>query len=90
MEFNQFRYNKKHDTFRTLVNVYNFNKDEIDVYIRSDYKVVVSDNQIEDIVDIPERVKLESVKCHYVDDQKTLLMIELRLKDLDVNIIWNE
>ena len=28
MEFNQFKYSKKHDTYRTLVNVYNFKRED--------------------------------------------------------------
>jgi len=88
MEFNNFRYSKKHDSYRSIINVYNFNLDEIEVYLRADYKVVVSDNKLEDIVDVPYRVKLESIHCHYVDDNKTLLMIELKLKDLDVSVNW--
>ena len=88
MEFNNFKYSKKHDTFRTLVNVYNFDASNLDVHIRSDYKVVISDNLIEDTIDIPERVKLKEVKCHFVDDNKTILMVELILKDLEINVNW--
>lgn len=88
MEFNNLKYSKKHDTYRTLVNVYNYDKNRIDVFIRSDYKIVVTDDKIEEIIEIPERIKIESVQCDFIDDNKTILMLELKLKDLDINVKW--
>jgi len=88
MDFNNFKYSKKHDTFRTLINVYNFNKEQIEVYVRSDYKIIVTDDTLEEILDIPNRIKLSSILCHYVDNNKTLLMIELKLKDLEITVNW--
>lgn len=89
MEFNQFKYSVKHDTYRTLVNVYNFLREDLDVYLRSDYKIVVTDyGDNEEIIVVPERVKIKEVKCHFVDDKDTILMIELKLKDLDIEVKW--
>lgn len=88
MVFSNFKYSKKHDTFRTIINMYNFKKEDVSVYTRADYKIVVTDNIIEDIIDVPDRIKITNVICHYVDDRKTLLMIELKLKDLDIKVNW--
>ena len=89
MEYNLFRYNKKHDTYRALVNVYNFNREDLDVYLRADYKIVISDYKIEDdIIVIPERIKIQEVICHFVDDNESILMIELKLKDLGIEVNW--
>ncbi len=89
MEFSIFKYSKKHDTYRSLVNVFNFNKDDLDIYLRSDYKIVVTDYDEEEIIIVPERIKIQEVGCHYVNDEKTILMIELKLKDLDIPVNWN-
>ena len=89
MEYNNFKYSKKHDTYRALINVYNFNKESLEVYLRSDYKIVITDNKDEeDLIIVPERIKIEKVICHFVNDDKTILMIELKLKDLDISIDW--
>ena len=86
MEFSNFKFSKKHNNFRTLINVYNFNKDNFDVYLRSDYKIIVSDDKIEEIINIPERIKIKEITCHYVTD--SIIMIEIILKDLDFEIKW--
>ncbi len=91
MEFNNFKYSEKYDTFRTLVNVYKFDKKELDVYLRSDYKIVVTDHkENEEIIVIPERVKIQSVVCHYVNNEQTIVMIELKLKDLGITVKWKD
>lgn len=88
MEFNQFKYGKKHDTYRTLVNVYNFKREDLEVYVRSDYKIVVTDYLSEEIIIVPERVKIEKIICHFVNKEETILMIELKLKDLEIEVIF--
>jgi len=88
MEFNQFKYSKKHDTYRTLVNVYNFKREDLEVYVRSDYKIVVTDYLSEEIIIVPERVKIEKIICHFVNKEETILMIELKLKDLEIEVIF--
>tara|TARA_Y100000389_G_scaffold19791_1_gene17116 strand:- start:6222 stop:6491 length:270 start_codon:yes stop_codon:yes gene_type:complete len=88
MEFNQFKYSKKHDTYRTLVNVYNFKREDLEVYVRSDYKIVVTDYLSEEIIIVPERVKIEKIICHFVNKEETILMIELKLKDLEIEVVF--
>tara|TARA_B110000977_G_C10669119_1_gene334948 strand:- start:263 stop:532 length:270 start_codon:yes stop_codon:yes gene_type:complete len=88
MEFNNFSYSEKHDTYRALINTFNFLREDLDVYIRSDYKIVITDNIISDVIVVPERIKIEEIICHFVDDKETILMIELKLKDLGINIKW--
>jgi len=88
MEFNQFKYSKKHDTYRTLVNVYNFKREDLEVYVRSDYKIVVTDYLSEEIIVVPERVKIQKIICHFVNKEETILMIELKLKDLEIEVVF--
>mgnify|MGYP003670718481 FL=1 len=89
MTYNNFKYSKKHDSYRALVNVYNFNSKDLEVNLRADYKIVISDNIIkDDVIVIPERIKIQDIQCHFVDDNNSILMIELRLKDLDIQIKW--
>jgi len=88
MQFNSFQYSNKHDTYRCLVNTYNFKREDLDVSVRSDYKIVVSDFIIEEMIIVPERVKIQEVQCHFVNKEETILMIELKLKDLGIDIIW--
>lgn len=91
MEFNSFKYSEKHDTYRCLVNIYNFSREDLDVYLRSDYKIVVTDYKTkptEEIIIVPERVKIQEVICHFVNQEETILMIELKLKDLEIPVNW--
>ena len=88
MEFNQFKYSKKHDTYRTLVNVYNFKREDLEVFVRSDYKIVVTDYLSEEIIVVPERIKIQKIICHFVNKEETILMIELKLKDLEIEVVF--
>ena len=88
MQFNNFQYSKKHDTYRCLVNTYNFKREDLEVYVRSDYKIVVTDYLSEEIIVVPERVKIQKIICHFVNKEETILMIELKLKDLEIEVVF--
>jgi len=89
MTYNNFNYSEKHNTFRCLVNVYNYLREDLDVIFRGDYKIIVTDyNKEKDIINIPDRVSVKEVQCHFVDNNETILMIELILKDLNIEVKW--
>ena len=85
MEFNSFKYSKDKGTYKALINTYNYNG-EVDVLIRSDYTIVITDDVLEETIKIPERIKIIEIKVHYVTDH--ILMIELVLQDLNIDIRW--
>ena len=89
MKFNNFKYSEKSDSYKTLINVYKFKTENIDISLRSDYNIIITDHlNNQEIISIPERIKITKINCYYIDDNKTLLMIELKLKDLDIPVLW--
>ena len=90
MQYNNFKYSKKYDSYITMINIYNFNKEQLDCYLRNDYKIIISDNINEEVIDLPERIKIDEILCHYVNDEKTIIGIELKLKNLDIALSWND
>jgi hypothetical protein len=86
MEFSTFEYSEKHNSLRILINIYRFNINEIDVWVRPDYKIIVTDGIKEKIIPIPDRIKPKGILCKKITD--SVLMIELELKNLDINVTW--